>query len=99
MYYTYYTVRPGDTLHTIAQRYRTTVDELVRDNGIRNPDVIYPGQRLRIRTAVPIRYVVRRGDTLAAIADRFDTTVEELARINGLANPDRLCPGQVLFLR
>ncbi|MFQ3581330.1 MAG: glucosaminidase domain-containing protein [Chloracidobacterium sp.] len=45
---TSYTVRPGDTLSVIAQRYRTTVDELVRLNGIRNPNLIYPGQVLRL---------------------------------------------------
>ncbi len=43
-----YTVRPGDTLSQIAQRHGTTVDELVRLNNIRNPNLIYPGQELRL---------------------------------------------------
>lgn len=45
----YYGVRRGDTLSGIAQRYGTTVDKLVRDNNIANPNLIYAGQRLVIR--------------------------------------------------
>lgn len=45
-----YTVVRGDTLRVIAQRYQTTIDALVRENGIVNPDIIYIGQILRIPT-------------------------------------------------
>lgn len=44
-----YAVRRGDTLSGIAQRYGTTVAKLVADNGIKNPNLIYAGQRLVIR--------------------------------------------------
>jgi membrane-bound lytic murein transglycosylase D len=43
-----YTVRPGDTLGAIARRYRTSVDSLVRLNGLRSRTLIYPGQVLRV---------------------------------------------------
>ncbi len=45
----YYTVRPGDSLWNIAQRYNTTVAQLSRINGIYNPNVLYPGQTLRLK--------------------------------------------------
>lgn len=45
----YYTVRSGDTLFTLANRFGTTVDNLVELNEIADPSLIYPGQRLRIR--------------------------------------------------
>ncbi len=41
-------VRPGDTLDAIARRLGTTVDALVRANGIDNPNLIYPGDVLRV---------------------------------------------------
>jgi hypothetical protein len=41
-----YVVQPGDTLSDIAQRFDTTVDELVRLNSIEDPDLIFPGQVL-----------------------------------------------------
>jgi len=43
-----YIVQPGDTLAKIAARYRTTVAALMAANGIRNPDLIWVGQRLRV---------------------------------------------------
>lgn len=43
---TSYTVQPGDTLTTIAARFRTTVATLSQLNGIVNPDRIFWGQRL-----------------------------------------------------
>ncbi|NPV53715.1 MAG: LysM peptidoglycan-binding domain-containing protein [Firmicutes bacterium] len=43
-----YTVQPGDTLWKIAMQFGTTVDALTRLNGIKNPDLIYPGQVLRV---------------------------------------------------
>jgi len=47
----YYTVRWGDTLAKIATRYGTSVAFLARLNGIRNPNIIYAGQRLCVRVA------------------------------------------------
>ena len=43
-----YIVQPGDTLWKIAKRFRSTVDEIARMNGIENPDVIYAGNKLYI---------------------------------------------------
>jgi LysM repeat protein len=47
---TVYIVRPGDTLYSIARRYRTTVAAIARANGIANPRRIWAGQRLVIPT-------------------------------------------------
>lgn len=43
-----YTVKSGDTLSGIANRYGMTVNALVTLNGISNPNLIYPGQVLRV---------------------------------------------------
>ena len=43
-----YTVRHGDTLLKIARSHCTTVEVLVRANGISDPDYIEPGEQLRI---------------------------------------------------
>jgi LysM repeat protein len=45
---TTYVVQPGDTLHSIAIRYNTTVQALVVANNLPNPNLIYVGQTLRI---------------------------------------------------
>lgn len=48
-----YTVQPGDTLWSIAQRYGTTVEQIVALNNIANPNLIFPGQVLVIPSNNP----------------------------------------------
>ncbi|WAH45027.1 LysM peptidoglycan-binding domain-containing protein (plasmid) [Alicyclobacillus fastidiosus] len=43
-------VQPGDTLGNIAVKYGTSVQAIVWANGIKNPNMIYTGQILRIPT-------------------------------------------------
>lgn len=43
-----YVVKKGDTLSTIAKRYKTSVKAIASKNKIKNPDLIYPGQKLKI---------------------------------------------------
>ena len=45
----YYTVKKGDTLSAIAKKYGTTVNQLVSWNNIKNPNLIYVGQKLRVK--------------------------------------------------
>ena len=50
-----YVVRSGDTLWKIAKRYGSTVDDIVRVNGIENPDRINVGEKIYIP-----KYVLKR---------------------------------------
>ena len=45
----YYIVKYGDTLWGISRRFNTTVDKLVALNNIANRNLIYAGQKLRIK--------------------------------------------------
>ena len=45
---TIYSVDKGDTLWNIAKRFGSTVDDIVRTNGIENPDNIQIGQKIYI---------------------------------------------------
>lgn len=47
--YQTYTVKKGDTLSAIAKKYGTTYQKIASDNGIENPNLIYPGQKLTIK--------------------------------------------------
>jgi soluble lytic murein transglycosylase-like protein len=88
-------VRAGETLSSIAARYRTTVTALVEANGLADPDFIVAGQHLRVRTPA-LRHRVRSGETLSSIAARFGTTASALARANDLADPNHIVAGQNL---
>lgn len=45
----YYTVEKNDNLSKIAAKHKTTVKQLVAWNNIKNPNLIYPGQKLRVK--------------------------------------------------
>lgn len=98
-----YTVKSGDTLWGIAEMYRTSVSAIVSENGIANPNLIYPGEVLRITLAdnVPSSemnntYLVRRGDTLWGIAQMYRTSVERLVAMNHISDPNLIYPGEIL---
>lgn len=46
--YITYSVKRGDTLSSIAARYGVAVSKIVKDNNIKNPNLIYPGQIIKI---------------------------------------------------
>lgn len=48
-----YTIKKGDTLSGIAQKYGTTVGTLQSLNHIQNPNLIYAGSILKIPTTTP----------------------------------------------
>lgn len=95
-----YTVKWGDTLSGIASAVGTTWQTLAAINGLGNPNVIFPGQVLKV-TGQPTAqntYFVQNGDTLSGIAQRFGTTYQTLAQINNIANPNIIGVGQKIIL-
>lgn len=108
-----YTIRPGDSLWSIAKQHNVTVARLVKTNQVAPRDVLQIGQTLQVptHTARPvvaattaeniirkIGYRVRKGDSLARIAKRFQVTVRELAKWNRLDVKRYLQPGQRLTI-
>lgn len=45
----YYVVKKGDTLTKIAKKYKTTVNNLVKLNNLKNPNLLKVGQKLRVK--------------------------------------------------
>lgn len=93
-----YTVRYGDSLSAIAARFGTTVSALQSANNIRNANLIYPGQVLKVNGQPTIMsvYTVRYGDNLSTIASRLGTTVSHLQSVNGIRNANLIYAGQNL---
>ena len=95
-------VRAGDTLWAIAREYGTTVEAIVRENRIVDPNRIFAGERLRI--TLPARgsgeeiYTVRRGDTPISIAGKFGVTLSALEDRNGLERGETIYAGDKLSI-
>ena len=95
-----YTVVAGDNLSSIAAKFNTTVSSICRLNNISNPNLIYPGQVLKINeTNSSVRYTVVAGDNLSAIASKFNTTVSNICNLNNISNPNLIYVGQVLTIK
>lgn len=94
-----YTVQRGDTLSEIALKYNTSIESIVSLNNISNPNLIYIGDKLRIKVnnlEGEKWYTVQKGDTLSEIAKTYNTTVEKLVSLNNISNPNLIYIGETL---
>ena len=92
-----YTVKAGDTLAEIANRYHVTPSALVEANQLNYPDRLVVGQALVIPTEDAGTHTVLRGETLFLIAERYGISVESLMEANPeIANPSAIYVGQIL---
>lgn len=95
-----YTVKKGDSLWLIANKYGTTINELKSANNLKS-NTLSIGQTLIIpekkESTSKISYVVKKGDSLWLIANKYDTTVEKIKSTNNLKG-NTLSIGQVLVI-
>lgn len=91
-----YTVKSGDNLYGIANKYGVSVDELKSYNNLTS-NLLSLGQVLRIPVSNGITYVVKSGDNLYDIARKYDTTVDLIKSKNGLTS-NNLSIGQILVI-
>ncbi len=105
-------VRRGETLSQIAWHYGTSVWAIAQQNGLRNPNYIWAGQRLCIPCGgysppphgypppppCGVTHVVRWGETLYSIARRYGTCVQAICQANGLWNANYIWAGQRLYI-
>jgi membrane-bound lytic murein transglycosylase D len=93
---TTYTVKAGDNLTQIADKFDVTVSDIKEWNDLKS-DVIQEGQVLKLyppektkkkNTSKTQYYTVKKGDTLFKIAEKFDVSVSDLKKWNKLKSND-----------
>jgi membrane-bound lytic murein transglycosylase D len=95
-------VAPGDTLTSIAKKYRVTPAAIASANSLEKGAELSAGDKLIIPATQPVteksrlvQYRVRKGDTLGGIADRYSVSPEDVRKWNHL-KAARVSRGMVL---
>jgi len=97
----YYTVKPGDAIGEVAEKYKVAVSSIRKWNGLRTNKIV-AGKRLKIYSDVDINdigtndaassevenYKIRKGDTIGKIAAKHNVSVAELKKWNKLSDSD-----------
>lgn len=81
-----YTVKSGDTLSAIASRYGMTVNALVMLNGIKDANLIYPGQVLRVADSGAGSAVTKKATTPITPTGTSTYTVRYGDTLSGVAS-------------
>lgn len=94
-----YVVQPGDSVSQIANRLGVSTETVIWANQIDDPNLIRPGDVLRIPPITGVLHTVEPGDTLAQLASRYGTSVEAVLEypLNRIENPEQLIAGQLIM--
>ena len=104
-----YRVKSGDTLFSIARKYKVSISDITKLNKLKANALLHPGQILKIpglsytqkaKEAVAKNnktvYKVKKGDTLFSIAKMYNMRVDTLRKLNNLKLHPKLKPGMEL---
>lgn len=105
----YYTIRPGDSWWSIANRFGMDMYQLAQLNGMSINNVIHPGQKIKVKGTIkngakPVKntntssYLVKPGDSWWSIAAKHGLSMYTLAARNGRTIYSMLHPGDRLTI-
>lgn len=105
----YYTIRPGDSWWSIANRFGMDMYQLAQLNGMSINNVIHPGQKIKVKGTIkngakPVKntntssYVVKPGDSWWSIAAKHGLSMYALASRNGKTIYSVIHPGDKLTI-
>jgi spore germination protein len=98
MIMTIHVVQPGETLSEIAIKYQVSVDRLILENGIINPDNLVIGQTIVIAQPLLV-YTVQNGDSLIEIANKNEVSLLQILQNNPyLVDREYIYPGETLVI-
>ena len=96
----FHTVRPGETIYSIASMYNVSAGEIIDQNKLQNNSVNV-GQTLTIRKELPTEFlyhIVKPGESVYSISKLYNTSINDIRRINNLFSDD-LTVGNRLMIR
>lgn len=97
-----YTVAPGDTVSSIAEKFGVSEDTIRWQNDLASKDAIKIGQTLEILPVTGISHKVAKGDTVYSIAKKYDSGAQAVVDFpfNSFSNDEtfELAIGQTVIV-
>jgi len=103
--YKNYTVEQGDTLFSIARKFKVSISDIVKINKLKG-NLIHPGDKIKVPNVSYVEkakkavaknnksvYKIKKGDTLISIAKKFNMKVEDIRKLNSFKKGKILIPG------
>lgn len=96
--YLSYIVQSGDTLYSIGNNFKVSIDALKYVNNLYDGSILKVGSEIVIPPASGLIHKVESGDTLVSIAAKYSVPAQAIADFNYLLEPNRLALGTELVI-
>lgn len=93
-----YTVEPGDTPWSIAEKFNISLDTILWANSLQKYTLIQIGQKLVIPPVSGVIHHVKKGDTLGQIAKIYKSEVDEIIAFNDFTAEGDIYIGDILIV-
>ncbi len=93
-----YIVEDGDTLSSISQKFKISIETIAWANNLSKRSTLKPGQKLIILPVDGILHEVKAGDTISEIAKKYQAKIEDIISFNELESPDDIYIGDILII-
>ena len=78
-------VKKGDTVYKLSKQYNIPINQIIRDNDLKEPYLLLVGECLIIKRE-PFTYTVKKGDTISNLSYRFSLPIEKIVDDNNLTS-------------
>lgn len=93
-----YIVQQGDSLYTIGNQFKVSVDALTYINGLKDSAILSVGQEITVPPVSGLIHKVESGDTLNSIAKEYDVPAQAIADFNYILDTSKLSLGTELVI-
>jgi len=93
-----YLVTAGDTLFSIAQKFKISLNTILWANNLNERSTIRPGDKLTILPTSGVLHKIKKGDTLSALAKKYNVTLDKILNYNNLISDEQLSINQLIIV-
>jgi len=93
-----YVVEDGDTLSSIAEKFKISVATITEANNLSNNATLNPGKQLTILPVTGLLHIIGPGDTLSEISELYQVKANDVVEANYMADPGDIYVGDLLIV-